>query len=132
MNRLAIILAAGMAACLPVSAAAAFELSSFDWGNIKRCTSGNPNTVTNPTFVLKGVPDATAKLRFKMVDRDVPDYNHGGGTVAFTGATTIKPGAFKYQSPCPPSGSHTYQWTVTALDAAGKSVGSAKASKRYP
>lgn len=121
-------------ACLALSASqSAFAFSlSFEWGNLKKCTSGSPNTVTNPTFVLDGVPGETTKLRFKMTDRDAPDYQHGGGTVDYSGATTIGPGAFKYQSPCPPDGSHTYQWTVTALDAAGKSVGSAKASKHYP
>jgi phosphatidylethanolamine-binding protein (PEBP) family uncharacterized protein len=132
MRRLIIGTVVALAVGLSGPAVAAFELTSFDWGNIKLCTSGDPNSVTNPTFVLKDVPAGTTKLKFRMTDRDVPGYNHGGGTVSDAGGTTVKPGAFKYKSPCPPNGSHNYQWTVMALDGTGKTVGSAKASKRYP
>lgn len=111
--------------------AAAFSIS-FSWGNLKKCTSGNPNRVANPTFKLRSVPDGTAKIRFKMKDLNVPSYNHGGGTVKYSGGSTIAPGAFKYKSPCPPSGSHNYEWSVTALDSKGKKLGQAKARKRYP
>ena len=31
---------------------------SFDWGNIKKCTSGKPNKVSNPIFELKTFPAA--------------------------------------------------------------------------
>jgi len=47
----------------------------------------------------------------------------------------IKPGAFKYESPCPPSGSHTYEWDATAKDGDGffsGTLGSTKASVSYP
>ena len=127
-----------MAACvasamlLPGAAAAADFSLSFDWGNIKRCTSGNPGSVANPVFRLKGLPANTDKIRFNMVDLDAPNFAHGGGTVKYAGKATIQPGAFKYRSPCPPSGRHTYQWTATALDAAGKKVAEAKARKQYP
>ena len=111
--------------------AAAFSIS-FSWGNLKKCTSGNPNRVANPAFKLSSVPDGTAKIRFKMKDLNVPSYNHGGGTVTYSGGSTIAPGAFNYKSPCPPNGAHNYQWTATALDAKGKKLGEAKATKRYP
>ncbi len=114
------------------SASAADFGFSFDWGNIKKCTSGRPNRVPNPVFRLKGVPQGTASIRFKMKDLNVPSYNHGGGKAKFKGASTIKPGAFKYKSPCPPSGRHTYQWTATALDGKGKKLAVATASKKYP
>ena len=68
------------------------------------CTSGNPNTVANPRFVLTDVPEGTKFLRFKLVDTNVRDFNHGGGVVAYTGQDVIEPGAFKYKSPCPPDG----------------------------
>lgn len=115
----------------PPHAAAKFALG-FDWGNIKRCTSGNPNRVPNPAFTLNDVPARTVQLRFKMKDLDVPGYNHGGGKVKYTGDSKIAPGAFRYQSPCPPGGRHNYQWTVTAHDAKGKKLGVAKARKKYP
>ncbi|MCB1416357.1 MAG: hypothetical protein KDJ64_08075 [Nitratireductor sp.] len=99
---------------------------------MKKCTSGNPNRVSNPAFKLSAVPDGTAKIRFKMKDLNVPSYNHGGGTVTYSGGSTIAPGAFNYKSPCPPNGAHNYQWTATALDAKGKKLGEAKATKRYP
>lgn len=111
----------------------AFAFSiSFSWGNLKSCTTGRPNTVPNPVFNLSGVPKGTAKIRFKMVDKAVPSYNHGGGTVKYSGGNKIASGAFKYKSPCPPNGSHPYEWTATALDASGKKLGTAKARRNYP
>lgn len=116
---------------VPVVHAADFSLS-FDWGAIPKCTSGNPNTVNNPKFSLKNVPAGTASLRFRMVDLNVPQYAHGGGKVTYKGGGTIQPGEFKYKSPCPPGGKHTYQWTATALDSGGKKLGEAKARRQYP
>ncbi len=108
---------------------------SFEWGDIPLCTSGNPNTVPNPRFVLVNVPEGTKFIQFTMTDLDAPNYNHGGGTIAYTGNNIIEPGAFKYQSPCPPSGSHRYQWTATAKKKTGffsGSLGKAQATKSYP
>ncbi|MDJ0613969.1 MAG: phospholipid-binding protein [Rhizobiaceae bacterium] len=113
------------------TSAQAFSLS-FTWGNLKLCTSGRPNRVANPNFKLSGVPEGTTKIKFKMVDRNVPKYNHGGGSVKYTGQKTIAPGAFKYKSPCPPDGRHTYEWTATAIGKGGKKLGTAKSSKKYP
>jgi len=114
------------------TAAAAFEIQ-FNWDGLKSCTSGNPNTVANPKFVLKDVPEGTKFIRFKLVDTNVREYNHGGGVVAFSGQGVIEPGAFKYKSPCPPSGSHKYEWTATAQSKkSGGEIGKAKASRKYP
>ena len=106
---------------------------SFKWGGIPLCTTGKPNTVANPEFVLKGVPEGTNRLSFKLKDLDVPGYNHGGGTVKvkLSGAGKIPSGAFKYKSPCPPSGKHTYEWTVIAKNG-GKTLATAKARRKYP
>lgn len=115
-----------------LSASPAFAMSlSFEWGNLARCTDGNPNRVNNPSFKLSGVPAGTKKISFRMKDRDVPSYNHGGGTVDYKG-NNIAPGAFKYKSPCPPDGRHTYEWKATAKDASGKTLGTATARKKYP
>lgn len=117
---------------LSIGQALAFEIN-FDWSGLKRCTTGKPNTVTNPKFTLKDVPDGTKYIRFKLVDRDVPGYNHGGGVVAWDGKNVIQPGAFKYKSPCPPSGKHTYEWTATAQSAkSGGKLAVAKARRKYP
>ena len=108
---------------------------TFDWGNIPLCTSGSPNSVDNPTFTLKNVPAGTKFIKFSLTDRDVPSYNHGGGTVEYTGQETVGPGAFRYQSPCPPDGSHQYEWEARAKDGDGffsDTLAKATSSQRYP
>lgn len=107
----------------------------FEWGDIPLCTSGSPNTVPNPRFVLSGVPDGTKVISFKMTDLDVPSYNHGGGKIEYTGQGVVEPGAFKYKSPCPPNGSHTYEWKAYAKNKDSffaKKLGTAKAKQEYP
>lgn len=108
---------------------------TFDWGDIPLCTSGSPNTVSNPSFVLKNVPEGTKVIKFSLTDLDVPSYDHGGGSVKYTGQGTVEPGAFKYESPCPPDGSHTYEWQADAKDGDGffsGTLGTAKSSVKYP
>ncbi len=104
----------------------------FEWGDIKKCTSGNPNRVENPIFKLSSVPEGTVLLKFRMKDLDVPSYNHGGGKTEYTGNNIIEPGVFKYKSPCPPRGKHTYEWRITAYDKENNKLGIAKASTKYP
>ena len=48
-----------------ISANAEFSFT-FEWGDIKKCTSGKPNRVENPIFTLANVPEGTVELRFKM------------------------------------------------------------------
>ena len=122
-----------IAACFLAGAAQAEMSVSFQWGNIPRCTTGNPNTVPSPEFILKGVPAGTNRLQIRLSDLDAPSYDHGGGTVKATvsGAAKIPGGVFKYKSPCPPSGSHRYQWTVTAKQG-NKTLGKATAMQKYP
>ena len=86
----------------------------------------------SPPFSLSGVPARTKRLRFTMKDLDAPGFPHGGGTVAFTAQTEVGRGAFSYQGPCPPSGQHTYQWTVEALDAADKTLATATVARKFP
>ncbi|HEY8595250.1 MAG TPA: hypothetical protein VIL84_08395 [Devosiaceae bacterium] len=105
---------------------------SFDWGDIPLCTSGQPNLVPNPLFELHDVPQGAVSIVFKLTDLDVPGYAHGGGRVRLAGQDLIAPGAFTYKSPCPPSGSHTYEWRATVLDKDGKPIAEARASTRYP
>ena len=50
-----------------INANAEFSFT-FEWGDIKKCTSGNPNKVENPIFNLVNVPEGTKELRFKMKD----------------------------------------------------------------
>ncbi|MCB1390864.1 MAG: hypothetical protein KDK12_17245 [Rhodobacteraceae bacterium] len=120
------------AALLLGTSAARAEFSlSFRWGSIPRCTSGNPNTVPNPQFTLQDLPAGTDTVEFRLVDLDVPSYNHGGATLRMSQGGTLAPGIFTYRSPCPPGGVHTYEWTATARQ--GRQVlGTATARRRYP
>ena len=125
------ILAAAFIALLGAGPALAEFKVSFDWGDIPSCTSGNPNRVGSPAFVLSGVPAGTTEIEFKLKDLNVPGYNHGGGKVKVTGDGKMPFGVFKYNSPCPPGGTHTYEWTATAK--AGKTkLATAKARRAYP
>lgn len=124
----------GLIAAIPSAHAGDF-LIQFEWGDLKLCTSGNPNRVDNPRFTLSNVPAGTKFIEFKMKDRDAPSYNHGGGTVEYNGQSVIEPGAFTYKSPCPPSGSHRYRWTAYAKESTGLfsgSIAKAEAETKYP
>ncbi len=128
MPRLALTTAALLLAA--TSAAAEFSLS-FKWGDIPLCTSGRPNTVGSPQFVIRDLPAGTTRVDFKLKDLDAPNYNHGGGRLKLSQSGTIPGGVFKYKSPCPPGGVHTYEWTATARK--GSTVlGKATARRRYP
>ena len=109
-----------------------FSLTFSSWGNIPSCDIGNPNKVGNPAFVLKGLPEGTTTVQFRLKDLDVPSYNHGGSKrISMTADGIVPAGSFTYKSPCPPSGAHTYEWTVTARKG-GKVLARATAQRRYP
>ncbi|MGO4670194.1 hypothetical protein [Bosea sp. 2RAB26] len=91
----------------------------------------------SPEFKVGNVPAATKTLRFKMVDRQAPNYQHGGGEVAFFGkaSASIPCGALTggYNGPSPPPPQvHDYEWTVTALDASGTAIAAGTATRKFP
>jgi phosphatidylethanolamine-binding protein (PEBP) family uncharacterized protein len=100
---------------------------SFDWGPTKKCFDSK-----SPPISLSGVPAGTKALDIRMKDMNVPDYNHGGGKVDYSGQKSLVYGAFSYTGPCPPSGKHKYRFTVNALDAGGKTLATATADKMFP
>lgn len=127
-----ILVAAATLFLFGTTASDAFEIK-FDWAGLKSCTNGDPNSVPSPEFALTDVPEGTKFIKFKLVDKDVPGYNHGGGTVSWSGEGEISAGAFTYKSPCPPNGSHKYEWTATAQSKkSGGVLGKAKATRMYP
>lgn len=99
----------------------------FTWQGTASCFDPK-----SPPFSLSGVPIGTKRLRFAMKDLDAPGYPHGGGTIAFAGQAEVSRGAFSYQGPCPPSGQHTYQWTVEAQDEAGQTLATVITAKKFP
>jgi phosphatidylethanolamine-binding protein (PEBP) family uncharacterized protein len=127
---------AGICAVVLAGPAAAAEFKiTFDWAGLKLCTSGSPNTVSNPLFKVSGLPKGTTYIKFKLTDLDVPGYPHGGGWVKISANGTVPGDVFRYKSPCPPSGAHSYEWTATAKTkkgAGGKVLGQAKARRKYP
>ncbi|HSO20761.1 MAG TPA: hypothetical protein VLT88_14960 [Desulfosarcina sp.] len=123
----AFLLVAGCASA-PVGPDAVELGVDFEWQTSDRCSSRSPEIrVTN-------IPPATQTLKIRLKDRDVPTWNHGGGSVAYKGSGVIPAGALKngYNGPCPPRGTHRYEFTVQALDAAGTIVGSGKRMRPFP
>ena len=106
----------------------AFAMSvKFSWKGYQPCSS------SSPAFIVSEVPTDTVRLAFKMVDKDVPSYPHGGGIIAYTDKSEIPAGAFSYKGPCPPKGQqHFYQWTVQALDRNGKVVAATTVVENFP
>ncbi len=110
------------------SLAADFAID-FNWDGIERCSS------TPPEITVSDVPDGTATFDVKMVDLDFTGYNHGGGTAPNTGDGSIVEGDYdtsNYRGPCPPGTTHTYEFTVQALDAGGASLATATAKADFP
>jgi phosphatidylethanolamine-binding protein (PEBP) family uncharacterized protein len=94
---------------------------------------------SSPEIAISGVPKGTVKLDLRMVDLNVPGYPHGGAQIAFEGQRRIECSEIsqaslgRYQGPSPPAGQvHTYQWTIQALDGAGKVLGQAVSKLRFP
>ena len=48
----------------------------FSWKGYQPCST------KSPAFIVSEVPSGTTQLVFKMVDKDVPTYPHGGGIIA--------------------------------------------------
>ncbi|MBC7133477.1 MAG: hypothetical protein H5U16_10275 [Roseovarius sp.] len=80
---------------------------------------------------MRDVPPGTTSIEFRLKDRDAPNYDHGGAKVKVGSDGQLPFGAFKYKSPCPPGGVHTYTWTATAR-ADRKVLARATASRKYP
>ena len=100
----------------------------FSFDKQHKCSS------SSPAIKVSNVPAGTKTFKVTLVDIDVPAWNHGGGSVANDGSGVIPEGALTsgYNGPCPPSGSHTYQFTVKAINAEGTIIGIGDKSQRFP
>ena len=92
LSRILICAITGVAA-LGILPSDAFAMSlKFSWKGYRPCST------SSPAFIVSEVPSGTIRLSFKMVDKDVPTYPHGGGLIAFTGNSEIPAGAFSYKA----------------------------------
>jgi phosphatidylethanolamine-binding protein (PEBP) family uncharacterized protein len=91
-------------------------------------------SASSPKITVSNIPPGTKKLSVTLVDQDVPTWNHGGGTISNDGSGVIPEGALKagYNGPCPPSGSHTYVFSVNAIDGEGVIVGQGEKAQVFP
>jgi hypothetical protein len=126
MKRMIFVIGSLLVTQLFVASVWAMSLS-FSWSDYQACSSASP------AFTIFGAPSGTTKLAFRMVDKNVPSFKHGGGTIVYDGSHKISAGAFEYIGPCPPDGEHhRYEWTVQALDEAGNILATATATRAFP
>ena len=104
---------------------------TFDWGDISSCDDGHTYPGKSPIFTLSNVPEGTKQITFAMEDLDI-NYDHKGGVVKYTGKNIIPFGAFEYLVPCPPNGSHVYEWTAFAKNTNGDTLAKATSKRKYP
>lgn len=120
-TRIGPIVSAAALFAISVADASAFSMS-FRW-----CGAGSP------AFSVRDVPGGTTRLKFHMVDLNVPTFSHGGGTVAYEGQSTIPCGALRdYTPPSPPSGSHSYEITATAFGLGNVELARATFTRKFP
>lgn len=100
----------------------------FTWQNTKACS------IKSPEIIVTNVPPETKIFKVALTDIDVPSWNHGGGKIDNDGTGVIPAGSLKsgYNGPCPPSGSHRYEFSVKAVDADGVVIGIGKAERKFP
>lgn len=93
-------------------------------------TAGIRCTKMSPEITISGTPAGTTNYYFHLQDLNAPGWNHGGGTVPAASDGVIKAGSIGggYNGPCPPDGTHTYVFTVKAMDASGSVLAAGKQS----
>ncbi len=126
----AILLPSLLTACqsLPESPDIAAFNTTVSWEGTQSCLDPN-----SPRFTVSQVPAGTDKLVFLMEDLDKLSFRHGGGEVRYNGESTIPYGAFQYKGPCPPGVTHTYRWTIKAIDSQRQMVvGKSVVERKFP
>lgn len=126
-----VLLALATAACAstgPGSNAAKLTVE-FSWDNVRPCSTESPE------IKVFNAPAGTTRLKIELVDVDTMFSSHGGGEVAYRGAT-VPAGALRdFRGPCPLGGKLTsavrYEFRVSALDATGAVIGYGVALNSY-
>ncbi|MHB8762970.1 MAG: phospholipid-binding protein [Deferrisomatales bacterium] len=117
-----------------MSAGALDDAARFRFGAERRFGQEHRRSNRSPELRVSNLPAGVKELRVRLDDLDVPSWDHGDGAVASDGTGVVPAGALTqgYYGPCPPSGSHRYQFTVQAVDGAGVVVGQGKGMRVFP
>ena len=118
-----------LAGCVGAKRADNFQAMTLDYDLIGGLSSPNPE------IKLTNVPPGTAFLKVTMRDHHRPNFNHGGGTIAYDGSGRVPEGSLQsYRGPQPPGGEvHRYEIKVQALNADQSQVlGEGSLAKNYP
>ena len=101
---------------------------AFSWEGTPACSHESPE------IQVSNVPDGTVSLRVKLKNVKVPEWNQGGGSVAYDGSGIIPAGALDigYNGPCPPDGRIKYEFSVMAVNGEGAIIGFGKARRTFP
>jgi len=90
----------------------------------------------NPEIRVSNFPKDTVYFKVKVIDIQNNDYDHGGGTVTNDGTGVIPYGILNnYQGPCPsqaPTGTGTYEFTVSAFNTNDSLIGKGSSHKEFP
>jgi phosphatidylethanolamine-binding protein (PEBP) family uncharacterized protein len=114
---------------LPAAAALAEDLTvTFKFSGSDKCSRKSPE------IKVGNVPAGTVAFKVRLRDHDAPSWRHGGGTVPADPSGVIPAGALTdgYNGPCPPSGSHEYEFQVKALNADEDTIAEGSATQRFP
>jgi phosphatidylethanolamine-binding protein (PEBP) family uncharacterized protein len=76
----------------------------------------------SPEIRLTNVPAGVASYEVRMIDLDVPSFNHWNQTLPAGGPIIREAAGVSYFGPCPPSGTHRYEITVLARDSQKQAV----------
>jgi len=118
----------GLVGCATVSPDAVALQVDVPWTTMSKCSAASPE------MKIGQLPSETKFIQVVLSDKNVPTWSHGGGKVAYTGSNIIDEGALKggYNGPCPPSGSHMYNFSVNAIDKDGVIIGQGNAVSQFP
>ncbi|MDR2695919.1 MAG: hypothetical protein LBC79_06020 [Deltaproteobacteria bacterium] len=118
-----------LAGCVGGKRADNFQTMTLDYQLIGGLSSPNPE------IRLTNVPPGTAFLKVAMRDTHRPNFDHGGGVIAYDGSGRVPEGSLsRYRGPQPPAGeTHRYVITVQALNADQSMVlGEGRLAQDYP
>ncbi|MEP9352191.1 hypothetical protein ABLE93_01190 [Xanthobacter sp. KR7-65] len=94
----------------------------FSWIGTRLCSP----TPVSPEFLVQHAPEGTHRLRFALTNSAGREL--GGAEVALPAGGAIAKGTVSFRPPCVGG---MYTWTVDALDAGGKVLGSAKLTRPF-